>query len=292
MGKINKKNIINLILLILGCFLSAITFNILCAPQSYVTGGVTGIGVIFDYLFNIPVSKVLLIGNLLLLVVGIFVLGLKETAPSILGTIVYTLAIYITEGINSSLNINLNSVFLDVVVIGILFGVSSTMIYLAGYSSGGSDILALIFKEKLKIPMGKSLLIINAIILTLATFVFGIRMLVIALLIKFIESRLIDNFLIGISDSKVLFINTKCEEEVKEYIINKVKSGVSVVDVKSGYKNEKTSLLMCVVPTERYLKLKEEIIKIDKKAFITVLDSYEVYGGTNRYKLPLHDLRI
>lgn len=292
MGKINKKNIINLILLILGCFLSAITFNILCTPQNYVTGGVTGIGVIFDYLFNIPVSKVLLIGNLLLLVVGIFVLGLKETAPSILGTIVYTLAIYITEGINSSLNINLNSVFLDVVVIGILFGVSSTMIYLAGYSSGGSDILALIFKEKFKIPMGKSLLIINAIILTLATFVFGIRMLVIALLIKFIESRLIDNFLIGISDSKVLFINTKCEEEVKEYIINKVKSGVSVVDVKSGYKNEKTSLLMCVVPTERYLKLKEEIIKIDKKAFITVLDSYEVYGGTNRYKLPLHDLRI
>lgn len=292
MGKINKKNIINLILLILGCLLSAVTFNTFCAPKNYVTGGVTGIGVIFDYLFNIPVSKVLLIGNLLVLLIGILVLGLRKTLPSVLGTIVYTLSIYLTEGINSNLLINLDSVFLDVVVIGVLYGVSSTMVYIAGYSSGGSDVIALIFKDKFKIPMGKSVLIINIIILALATFVFGINMLVIALLIKFIESKIIDNFLIGISDSKVLFINTKHEEEVKDFIINKIKSGVSIVDVKSGFKNEDGKLLMCVVPTEKYLKLKDGIIKIDKKAFITVLDSYEVYGGTNRYKLPLHDLRI
>lgn len=49
---------------------------------------------------------------------------------------------------------------------------------------------------------------------------------------------------------------------------------------------------MCVVPTEKYLLLKSQIIQIDNDAFITVMDSYEVYGGTNRYKLPLHDLRI
>ena len=49
---------------------------------------------------------------------------------------------------------------------------------------------------------------------------------------------------------------------------------------------------MCVVPTEKYLLLKSQIIQIDTDAFITVMDSYEVYGGTNRNKLPLHDLRI
>ena len=49
---------------------------------------------------------------------------------------------------------------------------------------------------------------------------------------------------------------------------------------------------MCVVPTEKYMKLKEAIKEIDKDAFITIVDAYEVYGGTNRYKLPLHDLRI
>lgn len=291
MGK-KKKIIINFILLVLGCFLTALTFNVFCVPNSYVTGGVSGIAVIFNYLFNIPISKILLIGNLLVLVIGIISVGLKKTVPSIIGTIVYTLAIYLTEGINLKLNIDFNSVFLDVVVIGVLFGVGSTMVYIAGYSSGGSDVIAVIFNEKYKMPMGKSVLIINALILLLATFVFGLKMLIIALLIKLIESKLIDYFLIGISDSKVLFINTSKKEEISNYIIHEVKSGISEIEVKSGYKKEKMSLLMCVVPTEKYIKLKEEIIKIDKKAFITILDSYEIYGGTNRYNLPLHDLRI
>ena len=57
-------------------------------------------------------------------------------------------------------------------------------------------------------------------------------------------------------------------------------------------KKTKGKILMCVVPTEKYIKLKEKIKTIDKQAFITILDAYEVYGGTNRYRLPLHDLRV
>lgn len=286
------KKIINFILFIFGIIIISLTFNIFCVPNNYVTGGLSGISVLFKYLFDLEVSYTLLIGNIILIIIGIITLGLKDIIPSIIGSCVYTLSVYFTENINTFLNIHMSSVFLNIISMGILFGVGYTLVYLAGYTTGGSDILGIIFKKKYKMPLGKSILLINIIILTFGTIVFGFEMLVIALIARYIESKVIDSFLIGISDSKVLFITSSKIKEINEYIINEIKSGTSEIKITSGYKQENNMMLMCVVPTEKYIRLKQKIIEIDKKAFITILDAYEVYGGTNRYKLPLHDLRI
>lgn len=290
MGKLNKKTLINGMLLILGCLLIALTFNIFCVPNKIVPGGLSGVGIIFDHLFEIKTSYVLLVGNVLLVTMGIICLGLKDTLPSIIGAVVYTLIMYITEYLN--ITINLSSVFLNVITVGVLFGVGCTMVYLSGCSLGGLDIIGVIFNKKFGLTLGTSLFIVNGLVLVIGTFIFGIEALLISLIIRYIESKIIDTFLTGISDSKILFINTDKIEEITKYIIEEVESGVSEIKVTSGFKKQKNTILMCVVPTEKYLLLKSQIIQIDNDAFITVIDSYEVYGGTNRYKLPLHDLRI
>ena len=290
MGKQNKKTLINGMLLILGCLLIALTFNIFCVPNKIVPGGLSGVGIIFDHLFEIKTSYVLLVGNLLLVTTGIICLGLKDTIPSIIGAVVYTLIMYLTECMN--ITINLSSVFLNVITVGVLFGVGCTMVYLSGCSLGGLDIIGVIFNKKFGLTLGTSLFIVNGAVLVIGTFIFGIEALLISLIIRYIESKIIDTFLTGISDSKILFINTDKIEEITKYIIEEIESGVSEIKVTSGFKKQKNTILMCVVPTEKYLLLKSQIIQIDNDAFITVMDSYEVYGGTNRYKLPLHDLRI
>ena len=290
MGKQNKKTLINGMLLILGCLLIALTFNIFCVPNKIVPGGLSGVGIIFDHLFGIKTSYVLLVGNLLLVTTGIICLGLKDTIPSIIGAVVYTLIMYLTECMN--ITINLSSVFLNVITVGVLFGVGCTMVYLSGCSLGGLDIIGVIFNKKFGLTLGTALFIVNGTVLIIGTFIFGIEALLISLIIRYIESKIIDTFLTGISDSKILFINTDKIEEITKYIIEEIESGVSEIKVTSGFKKQKNTILMCVVPTEKYLLLKSQIIQIDNDAFITVMDSYEVYGGTNRYKLPLHDLRI
>lgn len=290
MGKLNKKTLINGMLLILGCLLIALTFNIFCVPNKIVPGGLSGVGIIFDHLFEIKTSYVLLVGNLLLVTTGIICLGLKDTIPSIIGAVVYTLIMYLTECMN--ITINLSSVFLNVITVGVLFGVGCTMVYLSGCSLGGLDIIGVIFNKKFGLTLGTALFIVNGTVLIIGTFIFGIEALLISLIIRYIESKIIDTFLTGISDSKILFINTDKIEEITKYIIEEIESGVIEIKVTSGFKKQKNTILMCVVPTEKYLLLKSQIIQIDNDAFITVMDSYEVYGGTNRYKLPLHDLRI
>ncbi len=289
MNKKMKKRIINFIMFITGILIVTITFNAFCLPKNIVIGGVSGIAVILNYLLKIDISTTLIIGNSIIIIIGIIVLGFKDTLPSIIGSIAYTLGVYLTENL---ITINIDSIFLSIIAIGILHGIGYALVYLAGYSTGGIDILGIIFQKKFGIPLGKALLIIKSLIIIVGTSVFGIEMLIICLVIRYLESKIIDNILIGISDSKVLFINTEKEEEVNNYIIKTIKSGTSEIKIKSGYKKENGNLIMCVVPTEKYMKLKEAIKEIDKDAFITVVDAYEVYGGTNRYKLPLHDLRI
>ena len=289
MNKKMKKRIINFIMFITGILIVTITFNAFCLPKNIVIGGVSGIAVILNYLLKIDISTTLIIGNSIIIIIGIIVLGFKDTLPSIIGSIAYTLGVYLTENL---ITINIDSIFLSIIAIGILHGIGYALVYLAGYSTGGIDILGIIFQKKFGIPLGKALLIIKSLIIIVGTSVFGIEMLIICLVIRYLESKIIDNILIGISDSKVLFINTEKEEEDNNIIIKTIKSGTSEIKIKSGYKKENGNLIMCVVPTEKYMKLKEAIKEIDKDAFITVVDAYEVYGGTNRYKLPLHDLRI
>ena len=290
MGK--NREIINFISLIIGCMLIALTFTVLCVPHNYVIGGISGIGVVFNYLFNLKVSYILVIGNIVVTIVGILSLGLKDIYRSIIGSIVYTICVYLSELIAPYIAIEFSSVFLNIVVSGGLMGLGCACVYLANYTTGGVDILGLIMHKKMGMTFGRASLIINMLILMLGAFIFGVEMFVIALVIRYIESYIIDTFLIGISDSKVLFINTKEVSKVKDYIIGELKSGVSEIKVNSGFLRKEGKLIMCVVPTEKYLFLKNEIIKIDKDAFITILDAYEVYGGTNKYKLPFHDLRL
>ena len=91
------KKIINFILFIFGIIIISLTFNIFCVPNNYVTGGLSGISVLFKYLFDLEVSYTLLIGNIILIIIGIITLGLKDIIPSIIGSCIYTLSVYFTE---------------------------------------------------------------------------------------------------------------------------------------------------------------------------------------------------
>ena len=93
--------------------------------------------------------------------------------------------------------------------------------------------------------------------------------------------------LIGISDSKTFFIHTDKEEEVKDFILTIIESGVTEFDSHGAFSHKKNKMLMCVVPTEKYSLLKSAIKEIDPDAFIVVSDCYEVLGGTKRKRLAI-----
>lgn len=287
-NSIKKKNMTRtIIFMLVGSFLSAASVNLFFVPNNFVTGGVTGLGIVANELTGMNVATFVFFGNVFMIGLGLIFLGSDKIIGSIFGSLLYSLFLFLTEDIAIWLNFSFDNILLYALAAGIVNGFAEALVYKIGYSTGGTSILGLIIAEKAKKPIGKVMRIISITIILVGGFTFGYTMVMYAIIIASISTFMIDKVTLGISDSKMFMVQTKKTEEVKEFIMQVIQSGVTEYTIKGGYSSFKKDMLMCVVPTEKYTYLKSAIKDIDKDAFIIVTDCYEVLGGTKRKKLTI-----
>lgn len=284
-----KSDIFNFIMFLVGITITSIAFNLFFVPNNFISSGLTGISVIVSYTVEIKPIAIIFFGNMFLIGLSIITLGMQKTSKYIVGALLFTLMVYLTENINNILQIKFDDIILYVIASGVCLGIGEGLTYKAGYSSGGTSILALILSEYIKKPIGDIVKAIGTIIIIIGGFTFGLTNIMYSIIIVFISTLLINKITIGISGSKMFLIYTSKELEVESYIMNVFHNGVTKIDSKGVYTNRKKNLLMCIVPTDRYPALVSVIKKIDEDAFISVSDCYEVYGGTKRNKIPFMD---
>lgn len=264
---------------VLGCFLIAVSYNLFLAPNNIVAGGVGGLAIILNYLTGIENFVVILIADVMLLILSYFLLGKKKTKATILGSILFPLFVSLTSDISRIIDIDTNELLLISVFGGVVYGFGAGMIYKAGFTTGGTDIINQILSKYLKISMGNSMLYCDGTIVLLTAFVFGPTHFMYSIIVLYVISFISDRVILGVSDSKAFYIVTQEESKIKEYIIKYLNHGVTVFNAKGGYAKENQTVLMCVLPTKDYYRLKEGIHQIDPNSFFVVTDAYEVFGG-------------
>lgn len=265
--------------LVIGIFIMAVTFNLFLYPNDIVFGGVSGLSIIANRLFNIDASMFIYISSSLLLIVSYFALGKEKTLGSVVGSLLFPLFVQLTSNVGTYITIANSEVLLCAIFGGVLYGFGAGLVFKAGFTSGGTDIINQIISKYLHVSMGNAMLMSDGLIVLLGAFVFGVNKLMYALIVIYIIGIMTDKVLLGISDSKAFYIITEKDDEVKDYILNYLGHGVTIFDTRGGFTKEKQKLLMCVVPTKEYFKLKEGIHEIDNKSFFVVTDAYEVSGG-------------
>ena len=274
-----KIRIKELIEFIIGCFLVALAFNLFMSPNNLVAGGVSGFSLILKHFFGLNPSTIISVANVFLIILSFLVLGKEKTKATILGSILFPIFVSLTEHLSTYISFKESEMILIAVFGGVLQGIGAGLIFRAGYSTGGTDILNMIVSKIFKISLGNSMFFTDGTIIVIGAFVFGFNHLMYSLIILYLISTLTDKVVLGISDSKAFYIITSKEKEVKDFVINELKHGVTEFNAKGGYNSENQTVLMSVVPTREYYKLKEGIHNIDKNAFFVAMDSYEVKGG-------------
>lgn len=274
-----KIRVKELIEFIIGCFLVALAFNLFMSPNNLVAGGVSGFSLILKHFFGLNPSTIISVANILLIIVSFLVLGKEKTKATILGSILFPIFVSLTEHLSTYISFKESEMILIAVFGGVLQGLGAGLIFRAGYSTGGTDILNMIVSKVFKISLGNSMFFTDGTIILIGAFVFGFNHLMYSLIILYLISTLTDKVVLGISDSKAFYIITSKEKEVKDFVINELKHGVTEFNAKGGFNSENQTVLMSVVPTREYYKLKEGIHNIDKNAFFVAMDSYEVKGG-------------
>ena len=265
--------------LIFSLFISSLVFNLLLYPTDLVTGGMNGVAIIINHLFDISPSLIILIGSVFLLGLSYLFLGLDQTGGSLVATLIYPLFVSLTEPLAKYIIIDTSDLILMSILIGILLGITNGLMYKVGFSNGGLNIISQIAYKYFHISLAKTTMIINFIVVLIGGVYFGFNMMLYAFIIIYISGVVIDKVILGISKNKAFYITTSKEEQVKEYLINNLHHTVTIFDVKGGFLRKKRSVILAVIPTRDYFKLKESIKQIDPKAFFVVTDAYEVKGG-------------
>lgn len=265
------------IILLIGLFLYAFAYNLFLKPNSIVAGDVDGIANIFKEIIN-P-NLLITILCIILLILSFPLLGVKTTIGSIIGTLVFPIFVTLTSDISSYIKIDSDDLLLVAVVAGVIRGVGYGLTFKMGFTTGGTDILNQIVAKYMHTSIGNAMLIVDGSIVLVGGFVFGWTNMLYAIIVLYILSIITDKIMLGISKSKAFYIITSEEDKVKDYIMNKLGHGVTIFPVKGGYTKEKQKMLMCVIPTREYYKLKEGISEIDNESFFVITDAYEVKGG-------------
>ena len=133
-------------------------------PTQIVTGGSSGVSIILNYYFNWDPSQVIFIISAILLIAGFIFLGFEKTSGALVTTIIYPMFVNLTANISDYIVVDLSDKILISIFIGLLAGITTGMVYKAGFSNGGFSIISEIISERKKIPISNISFIINFII--------------------------------------------------------------------------------------------------------------------------------
>lgn len=275
----SKDKIRRYIQLVIGILLIAISFNIFLYPNDLVFGGVSGLAIIVKEIIAIDASTFIMICSLLLLIVSYLVLGKEQTKGSVIGSILFPIFVNLTANISNYIDIDTSNLLLSAIFSGVIYGFGAGLVFKAGFTTGGTDIINQIVSKYCHVSMGNAMLMSDGLIVVAGAYFFGVTKFMYAIIVVYIIGLMTDKVLLGISNSKAFYIITNEDKQIRNYVLNELHHGVTIFNVRGGYTMEKDEVILCVVPTREYYRLKEGIREIDPDAFFVVTDAYEVQGG-------------
>lgn len=276
----------NILAIILGAGIFSFAIYYLVIPFHLYEGGATGLTLITYYLFKIPVSTTNLIINIPLFIIAWKLLGSRTLYLSILGTFSVSAWLKFFEILPASKHLQEyffsaldGDVLLACLGTGIVMGIGLGTIFNAGGTTGGTDIVARIFNKYTSISMGRLMLTVDFVVISLVLLVFkDLRMVSYTLMFVFITSRVIDLIAEGGFAGKGFLIVTSKPTELAEAINEKLNRGVTYLKGQGFYSQQDLQIVYCVVSRNEMQQMKKIINNVDPFAFTTISEAHEILG--------------
>jgi len=297
-------------LVTIGVISYALGWTIFLLPNNLIGGGVSGFASILFYATGLPMGVTYFILNVLLLIIGTKILGTGFGGKTIYAILMTSLMLSIMPKIIPSdfihefalSNGKLICTFLGGIIAGFGIGLSISQ----GGSTGGTDIVALVWCRFYSASPGRVILIIDVgIILSsllfpsyteageLLPFTEKLAVVVYGLIQVTVSGYAIDLYLSGSKQSVQAFIFTKKVTEMADAIAFDMKRGVTVLPAKGWYSKEDKNVLMVVTRKTDLNLLLRYVKSIDPDAFLSVSTVMGVYGqgfDTIKVKAKKHDV--
>ncbi|ADZ84687.1 YitT family protein [Cellulosilyticum sp. ST5] len=282
-----KNNFINynrIFSIMIGTLLLAIATNGVLIPNQLLSGGVNGISMLLYFLFNARVSITVILLNIPIFILGLIFLRKTYLTYSLFGMLMLSFWLEVTH----PLIITQGNTLSTLVVAGFLHGLGTGIIFRADGSTGGTDIIAKIINKYFSINMATVTLYLNALIVVLSIYFFGLDIAVLTISTMFLSSQVANFVVDGINRKRTLYIITESEhaDELSKCLLKELHRGVTMIPAIGAYTSESKYILFTTVSIREVAKAKQLVLRIDSKAFMTVTETSQVIGNGKGF-LPL-----
>jgi len=282
------------LLITLGVTIYALGWAMFLTPNNMIGGGVTGFSAILEYAFKLPIPVTYFVLNILLLVIGTKILGTGFGAKTIYAILLTSIMLAVTKElipVDFVSEFSQDSKIVCTVLGGIMGGLGIGLSMSQGGSTGGTDIIALIWCKFKHASPGKVILVIDIIII-LSSMLFPsfdktgapmsypekLAIIVYGLMQVTVCGYTIDLYISGSKQSVQVFIFTKKVSEMADAIAFDMKRGVTVIPAKGWYSKEEKEVIMVVTRKVDLNLLLRYVKSIDPDAFLSVSSVMGVYG--------------
>lgn len=281
-------------IMVLGAVIASFALHVFFFPNRLIMGGISGVASLILYItgWNLPFGTFMIGMNIPIFLLGYFRVSRSFFVQSVIGTIVFGVVTDLTSPVFEPLSRFLfehseitDQVILSTIAGGTLFGLGLGMIFIAGYTSGGTDILAILLRKKLHfISLGQMIWLFDAIIIACTAIAYYqedpgmVRLALWSSLAVYLTSRAMDGVIEGFNYKKVSFIISDHSEDIAAAILSSMDRGVTGIKSVGMFTNQDRLMLVCVLMKKEIPFLKNLAVTKDPNSFIFVLDSREVLG--------------
>lgn len=276
-----KSRVGDIILVMLGAFIMGLSNNLVYEPMGMVTGGISGLSIVIKSVsttmfgYGVPVWMGNIVLNVPIFIASYLVLGKKFVVKTVLGAATFSFTLYIVPVYNMC-----GGDYLLAAVFGPLFmGGGAGLVFLASSSTGGTDMLSMVFHKYFKAyTVPQILAVIDGIIVLAGAAVFGVHNALYAVIAVFLTSKISDTIMEGFKFAKLVFIISDKYKDIAESILTDMDRGVTKINIKGMYTKEDKDMLFVVVSNKEIVQIKETVRRFDPNAFVIVSDVREAVG--------------
>ena len=279
-----KHELVDFIYLTFGIFSASFGLKAFLIPSSFIDGGVTGISLIVQEVTNFPLSILIFVFNLPFIIIAFIAIGKRFAIKSIIGIFLLAIVIHFVSFPIITLDKTLVAAFG-----GLFLGLGIGMAIRGGAIIDGTEVLAIYISRKTSLSVGNVILLFNVVIFITGAYVFSTEVALYAILTYFAASKTVDFVIDGIEEFMEVKIISDHSENVRIAVIERLGRGCTILKGQRGFTKEGDSLksvdvVYTVITRLEMSKLKTEIDKIDKDAFIIMTSVKDTKGGMIKKK--------
>ncbi|MBM7641888.1 YitT family protein [Streptococcus loxodontisalivarius] len=280
----------NLLLVSLGSICAAIGFNSMFLHNHIASGGMVGLSVSFQELFDWNPSTFLLFTNIPLLLLCLIFLGKDTFLKTLFGSWFYPIAIKLTAGLPNLTENPLLAALFGGVIVG--FGLG--LVFWGNSSTGGTGIITQIIHKYSPLSLSLAMAITDGFSVAMGFVAFDVDTVMYSIIALGVISYTVYLMEVGPSSARNMMIISPQNQAIQSYISSQLDRGVSRIPIQGGYTGQEKTMLMTTISSREVYHFEKAILEIDPIAFIVITPASHVRGRgfslTKHYELAEQDL--